>query len=781
MPLSDPHASCLRCLGEAHQKERCKICKAFKPRTKKERDFRLKQLLMETALQPSTSTAPSASVRSAPASVREPAPAGHPKTAAPTQRGNARRRSSSPAKAKGQSKARGRSPHKRPAPVKTSSAPKADTAPTRTPVVAPAPKGPSSPGMGASSADEGLEELVEQPSTPDTFEAAKDLIALSVEAPARAEGAPPMLPRRGKPAMLRPSRSPSRHRSRNRSRSSSASVDSRLPSTQEASQQSAFNKRLAPTQQLSTSRHREALAVHYPRPSSRSHSRSCDHRYRSRSRSARRYSRSWSRRRYSPEPDRHHSTAPPWPSRSPSVVSGADSDRYGGYAHRPRASRDYGQSQWGQPSQWPFWTPWAYHQQGPPSGASRSGPSGYRSLSPRHRPPSYREATVSRPPEREGVDSAPSTVPSQSHAAGQTAEEQLADAGLLDNEDGQKAPTSSSSPDEAVAGTLVSGPPPIDHRAHQDLLRRVALNLGLQAEETVEQDDPMVDILSPEGPSRVALPIIRTVQSNYKAVWQTPASSAPTAKGVERKYFAPYRGFDFLFLHPSPCSLVVSAVNEKERHGQQAPAPKGKEAKRLDLFGRKVYSSGGLQLRIATQQAILNRHNFNSWASVAKFKASLPPDAHQEFTALVDEGMAVAKTSLQAALDSADAAARTIASGVVMRRSAWLQASGLPPEVQTTLQDLPFEGSGLFSDQTDARLHSLKDSRATLKSLGMHTPVMQRKPFKPQPPQRQYHPRPRHEPYRRRGRDNRRRHNNTPNQGQSHGQGKPQPGNKPGF
>ncbi|EMP40907.1 hypothetical protein UY3_01873 [Chelonia mydas] len=179
---------------------------------------------------------------------------------------------------------------------------------------------------------------------------------------------------------------------------------------------------------------------------------------------------------------------------------------------------------------------------------------------------------------------------------------------------------------------------------------------------------------------------------------------------------------------------MVSAVNERERHGQQAPAPKAKEVKHLDLFGRKVYSSGGLQLRIANQQAILNRQNFSSWAAVGKFKDSLPQSSQLEFTALVDEGKAVAKTSLQASLDLADAAARTIRSGVVMRCLAWLQEEGLPPEVQNTLQDLPFEGSGLFSDQTDTRLHRLKDSRATLKSLGMHTPVTQRKPFKPQPP-----------------------------------------------
>ncbi|EMP37442.1 hypothetical protein UY3_05351 [Chelonia mydas] len=135
------------------------------------------------------------------------------------------------------------------------------------------------------------------------------------------------------------------------------------------------------------------------------------------------------------------------------------------------------------------------------------------------------------------------------------------------------------------------------------------------------------------------------------------------AKGVDCKYFAPSKGYEFLFFHPSPCSLVVSALNERERHGQQALAPKAKEAKHLNLFGRKVYSSGGLQLRIANQQVIFNRNNFNSWMAVGKFKDNLQQGSQQEFTALVDEGKAVAKTSLQASLDLADAAARTIMSG----------------------------------------------------------------------------------------------------------------------
>lgn len=86
MPRGEPHDSCLKCLGEAHQTDKCKICRSFHPRTKKERDFRLKLLLMKSALrpqpaQPVLAPKPStlvwsrlASVRKAAVLVKDPAP-----------------------------------------------------------------------------------------------------------------------------------------------------------------------------------------------------------------------------------------------------------------------------------------------------------------------------------------------------------------------------------------------------------------------------------------------------------------------------------------------------------------------------------------------------------------------------------------------------------------------------------------------------------------------------------------------------------------------------------
>lgn len=79
MPIIDLDDSCLKCLGEAHQTDRCKIYRAFWPRTKKEHDFHLKQLLMESALRPQLAAdlrtpAPGTSVQSAPASVCDTVP-----------------------------------------------------------------------------------------------------------------------------------------------------------------------------------------------------------------------------------------------------------------------------------------------------------------------------------------------------------------------------------------------------------------------------------------------------------------------------------------------------------------------------------------------------------------------------------------------------------------------------------------------------------------------------------------------------------------------------------
>ncbi|EMP42011.1 14-3-3 protein theta [Chelonia mydas] len=108
-----------------------------------------------------------------------------------------------------------------------------------------------------------------------------------------------------------------------------------------------------------------------------------------------------------------------------------------------------------------------------------------------------------------------------------------------------------------------------------------------------------------------------------------------------------------------------------------------------------------------------DRYDFNTWDG--KFKDLLPQEIRQEFFSLVDERKSVARASLQV-------------------QQFMATVLGILQEVQQTLQDLPFEGALLFLEQTDAKLHGLKDSTATLKSIGLYTPAPSKKHYGPQQP-----------------------------------------------
>lgn len=68
-----------------------------------------------------------------------------------------------------------------------------------------------------------------------------------------------------------------------------------------------------------------------------------------------------------------------------------------------------------------------------------------------------------------------------------------------------------------------------------------------------------------------------------------------------------------------------------------------------------------------------------------------------------------------------------------MHRDSWLQSSSFPREVQNTINNLPFDETSLFREKMDETLHSLKDSRSTLCSLGLYALALlhrhQKQPF----------------------------------------------------
>ncbi|KAH1169258.1 hypothetical protein KIL84_013848 [Mauremys mutica] len=88
-------------------------------------------------------------------------------------------------------------------------------------------------------------------------------------------------------------------------------------------------------------------------------------------------------------------------------------------------------------------------------------------------------------------------------------------------------------------------------------------------------------------------------------------------------------------------------------------------------------------------------------SNVASDASGQPPNEGQteeqsERTSLISEVHLLARTALQASLDSADTVARTIANAIVMHRASWLHLSGFPKEVQAMVEDLTFKGPKLL-------------------------------------------------------------------------------------
>ena len=56
-------------------------------------------------------------------------------------------------------------------------------------------------------------------------------------------------------------------------------------------------------------------------------------------------------------------------------------------------------------------------------------------------------------------------------------------------------------------------------------------------------------------------------------------------------------------------------------------------------------------------------------------------------------------------------------SSIALRRHAWLRSSGITEDARSCIEELPFNGSGLFNEKTDELMGNLHKIRKTAKSL----------------------------------------------------------------
>lgn len=76
--------------------------------------------------------------------------------------------------------------------------------------------------------------------------------------------------------------------------------------------------------------------------------------------------------------------------------------------------------------------------------------------------------------------------------------------------------------------------------------------------------------------------------------------------------------------NPASNSLVIQVATEGAQPHYQKSPPTDKGSRRLDLLGRKVFSSVGLQFYIVNYRALLAKYDFKTNTSFVEFKDKLP-------------------------------------------------------------------------------------------------------------------------------------------------------------
>ncbi|XP_064418918.1 uncharacterized protein LOC135352521 [Latimeria chalumnae] len=278
--------------------------------------------------------------------------------------------------------------------------------------------------------------------------------------------------------------------------------------------------------------------------------------------------------------------------------------------------------------------------------------------------------------------------------------------------------------------------PPAQDASFRALMEKMAGVLALELSSASEADQSrfMQMLQEQSGRSRLRVPLHDIVPTMLRDICHNPTSVLPAHRRIARQYLVPNDNGPPLSSHPSAESTVALAANDQARSRQVfSSAPPEKDARRWDALGKKVYTSASLNVRISSFLAHMSQYDHDLWDEVANLCELVPADRREDVLLLAEDGREVSRALMQGAYDSCDTAARGVATGVSIRRQAWLKGSGFSAEVQQQIADLPFSGDRLFGEKTESALQELKEAKSMVRALAPLCQVPRpRPPFRPQ-------------------------------------------------
>ncbi|XP_078242567.1 uncharacterized protein LOC144587084 [Pogona vitticeps] len=279
------------------------------------------------------------------------------------------------------------------------------------------------------------------------------------------------------------------------------------------------------------------------------------------------------------------------------------------------------------------------------------------------------------------------------------------------------------------AANLKPSSPSEDFSSYTQMVARMAQALKLAVEQSPRREENLIfGDIEAERTHPVSLSFIPELMDLIKEFWEHPANATTISKRTENLYRIHGENTSFLLMHPAPNSLIVESSSTKTP-AKGHPTPTNKEGRKLEILARRMYSMTTFTLRAVNYLVAMGAYQKQLWSRVLPALQTAPEDIRQLCLDTHAEALTVSKYQRLAARHVAEATSKNFASLITLRRHAWLRSANIVEDIKTRVENLPFDASGLFSQNTDDNLESLHKSKKTAKSYSVQP---QTKQFKPQ-------------------------------------------------
>ncbi|XP_078233615.1 uncharacterized protein LOC144583550 [Pogona vitticeps] len=278
------------------------------------------------------------------------------------------------------------------------------------------------------------------------------------------------------------------------------------------------------------------------------------------------------------------------------------------------------------------------------------------------------------------------------------------------------------------AANLKPSSPSEDFSSYTQMVGRMAQALKLAIEQSPRREENLIfGDIEAERTHPVSLSFIPELMDLIKEFWDHPANATSISKRTENLYRIHGDNTSFLVMHPAPNSLIVESSSTKTP-AKGHPTPTNKEGRKLEILARRMYSMTTFTLRAVNYLVAMGAYQKQLWSRVLPALQMAPDDIRQLCLDTHAEALTVSKYQRLAARHVAEATSKNFASLITLRRHAWLRSANIVEDIKTRVENLPFDATGLFSQNTDENLENLHKSKKTAKSYSVQPPPRQSKP-----------------------------------------------------